>query len=189
MRCIIEQMVNIRTEYRSFILISTYFKFCRWPSLAKLTTGGWVVGQCCCPGQCRLCTTGGIHRPLPFGTRQTGSNDSAFPGRLGVPLWFESLLLNMRLRLQIPRVVCNFEITGVAVLLHWQWVALCFYTDIGIIWIHLGVNRVWFVTNVSRTFREGSGFSKFHSAVVSSAIRPCLCCIKRKWKLGKDGET
>ena len=43
----------------------------------------------------------------------------------------------MRLRLQIPRVVCNFEITGAAVLLHWQWVALCFYTDIGIIWIHL----------------------------------------------------
>lgn len=31
-----------------------------------------ILGDACCPGQSRLCTTGGIHLPLLFGTRQTG---------------------------------------------------------------------------------------------------------------------
>ena len=86
----------------------------------------------------------------------------------GVGLCFESLVLKMRQRCKFLDAVSSeewctiFEITGVAVLQHWHSVALCF------------------CTNVSRTFREGSGFSKFHSEVVSSAIRPCLRCIGRK---------
>lgn len=118
------------------------------------------------------------------------------PGWGGTLLWIvgsqdEANAANSWMPFPVKNGFAIFEITGVAVLLHWHSVSFGGTVFLHWHWDHLdwfGVNRVWFV-NVSRTFREGSGFSKFHSEVVSSAIRPCLRCIRRKWKIGKDDDT